>query len=260
MANFTQEELEGKTLTGSDGGKIGKVNAVYLDAETEKPEWISVSTGLFGSKEALVPLAAVSHDGDNLKAPFDKNKVKDAPHHDPDVELSQQQEVDLFTYYGVPYAGETVTSVGGPQTGYADTTANTEGVRDVSGKNTDDAMTRSEERLQVGTESVETGRVRLRKFIVTENVTRTVPVSHEEVRIVREPITDANRDAALSGADLSEEEAEITLHGERAVVSKETVPVERVSLGKDTVTDQQEVSETLRKEQIDTDGIEDTRR
>ena len=255
MANFTHDELDGKTVKDSDGDKIGKVTDVYLDYETQKPEWISVSTGLFGSKEALIPLAAVGQDGDDLRVPFDKAKVKDAPHHDPDEELSQQQEAELFTYYGIPYAGETVTAFGGPQEGAGDAR-----VQDVAGRNTDTAMTRSEERLHVGTETVETGRVRLRKYIVTENVTQTVPVSHEEVRLEREPITEANRDTAMSGADLSDEETELTLHAERPVTVKETVPVERVKLSTETVAGKQEVSETLRSEQIDTEGLDDTDR
>ena len=105
--------------------------------------------------------------------------------------------------------------------------------------------------MHVGTENVESGKVRLRKYITTENVTQTVPVSREEVRLEREPITDANRGAAMSGGDITEEEHEVTLHAERPVVSKETVPVERVRLGTETVSGEQEVSETLRKEQID---------
>jgi uncharacterized protein (TIGR02271 family) len=123
--------------------------------------------------------------------------------------------------------------------------------RDTSGPTTDEAMTRSEERLRVGTEQREAGRARLRKHIVTENVSTTVPVSHEEVTLQREPITDANRGDALSGGDLTEEEHEVTLTAQRAVASKETVPVERVRLGTDTVTEQQQVEETVRKEVID---------
>jgi uncharacterized protein (TIGR02271 family) len=114
-------------------------------------------------------------------------------------------------------------------------------------------MTRSEERLEVGTESRESGRARLRKFVVTENVTQTVPVSHEEVRIEREPITDANRGEAMSGGEITEEEHEVTLHEERPVTRKETVPVERVRLDTETVTDQEQVSEQVRKEQIEAD-------
>jgi uncharacterized protein (TIGR02271 family) len=86
------------------------------------------------------------------------------------------------------------------------------------------------------------------------------PVRREEVRVVREPITDANRDAAPSGPDLSGEEHEVTLHEERPVVEKETVPVERIRLDKDVVTDEETVSADVRKERIDTDGIDDTRR
>jgi uncharacterized protein (TIGR02271 family) len=132
--------------------------------------------------------------------------------------------------------------------------------RDVSGPTTDDAMTRSEERLNVGTRSEEVGRARLRKYVVSENVTETVPVSREEVRVEREPITDANVGAAMDGPAISEEEHEVTLHAERPVVDKEAVPVERVRLDKDTVTDEARVDEELRKEQIDVDGADDTRR
>jgi uncharacterized protein (TIGR02271 family) len=118
-------------------------------------------------------------------------------------------------------------------------------------------MTRSEEELRVGTTEREAGRVRLRKYVVTENVEQTVPVRREEIRVEREPITDANRDAATSGADISEEEHEVVLHEEEVVVDKRTVPKERVALGKDTVTEDRQVDETVRSEQvelIDADG------
>jgi uncharacterized protein (TIGR02271 family) len=118
-------------------------------------------------------------------------------------------------------------------------------------------MTRSEERLDVGTERRETGRARLRKYVVTEEQQVTVPVTREEVRVEREPITDANRGDALDGPGISEEEHEVTLHEERPVVEKETVPVERVRLEKETVTDEEQVSGTVRKERIETEGVDD---
>jgi uncharacterized protein (TIGR02271 family) len=124
-------------------------------------------------------------------------------------------------------------------------------------------MTRSEEQLRVGTTTEEAGRARLRKYVVTENVTKTVPVSREEVRVEREPITDANVGKAMDGPAISEEEHEVTLTAERPVVEKEAVPVERVRLDTETVTDEVTVDETVRKEQIDTDGLRgdtDTRR
>ncbi len=115
-------------------------------------------------------------------------------------------------------------------------------------------MTRSAEHLRAGTERVEAGRARLRKYVTTVQQTVTVPVEREAVRVEREPITDANRDAALDGPHISEEEHEVVLTEERAVVTKEAVPVERVSLGKETVTDEKSVTEEVRKEHIDVDA------
>jgi len=145
------------------------------------------------------------------------------------------------------------------------TTGRSSGVRhteghDTSGPTTDDAMTRSEEHLQVGTTSQEAGRVRLRKYVTTEQETRTVPVSKEQAVLEREPITDANVGDAASGPDISEEEHEVVLSEERPTVSKTTEPVERVRLGTETVTDQETVTEEVRKEHIEADGDVDDRR
>jgi uncharacterized protein (TIGR02271 family) len=126
--------------------------------------------------------------------------------------------------------------------------------RDTSGPTTDDAMTRSEERLNVGTQKVQTGRARLRKYVTTEQQTVTVPVSREEVRVEREPITDANVDEAMDGPAISDEEHEVVLHDEQPVVEKNVVAKERVRLDKDTVADDVEVSEQVRKERIEADG------
>ncbi len=108
--------------------------------------------------------------------------------------------------------------------------------------------------MHVGTRTEQVGRARLRKYVVTEQQTQTVPVSHEEVRIEREPITDDNRGAATDGPAISEEEHEVVLHAERPVVEKETVPVERVKLGMETVRDEETVSAEVRKEQVETHG------
>src|SRR4051794_10384978 len=126
--------------------------------------------------------------------------------------------------------------------------------RDVSGPTTDDAMTRSEEELRVGTERREAGRARLRKYVVTENVEQTVPVEREDVRVEREPITDANVDSALDGPEISEEEHEVTLHAEEPVVEKRTVPKERIRLDKDVHTDEETVTEQVRQERVEAEG------
>jgi uncharacterized protein (TIGR02271 family) len=131
--------------------------------------------------------------------------------------------------------------------------------RDTSGPTTDEAMTRSEEQLRVGTQTRETGRARLRKHVVTEQQQVSVPMSHDEVTVEREPITDANRDEAYAGPAISEQEHEVTLRAERPVVDTEAVPVERVRLGKQTVTDQEMVGGEVRKEEIELDKGDDDR-
>ena len=121
-------------------------------------------------------------------------------------------------------------------------------------------MTRSEERLDVGTTSQEAGRARLRKYVTTEQETVTVPVKKERAVLETEPITGGNRDEALSGPDISEEEHEVVLTEERAVVGKTAEPVERVKLGTETVTDEETVTEEVRKEHIEAEGDVDDRR
>ncbi|MFC7490359.1 MULTISPECIES: DUF2382 domain-containing protein [unclassified Knoellia] len=251
-------DVIGRDVHGSDGEKIGQVGQVYLDDETGKPEWVTVMTGMFGTKESFVPVAQAQFSDDGLRVPYDKGTVKDAPRVDADQgHLSQDEEAELYRHYGLDYSGDRSDSGlpdrndGGRGTDVDETVGH-----DTSGPTTDDAMTRSEEQLKVGTEKRETGRARLRKHVVTEEQTVTVPVTREEVTIEREPITDANRDEAMAGPDISEEEHEVVLTEERPVVEKETVAVERVKLGKETVTDQEQVSESVRKEQIDTDGVE----
>jgi uncharacterized protein (TIGR02271 family) len=263
----------GHEARGSDGDKLGKIEDIYLDLETGKPEWMAIKTGLSGGHVSLVPLADARVDGDAVAVPYDKATIKDAPRADADGELSQQEEAELYRHYGLDYtearsdSGLADGEVDGPgrvgsdpsgdpaPEGDADVVGN-----DLSGPETDHAMTRSEEELRVGTTHREAGRARLRKYVVTENETRTVPVQREEVRIEREPVTDANADDAMDGPAISEEEHEVTLHAEEPVVEKRAVPKERVRLGKDVHTEQRTVSEQLRKEQIDADGDVDRNR
>jgi uncharacterized protein (TIGR02271 family) len=249
----------GAPVHSTDGERLGKIASVYFDNETNRPEWAAMKTGMFGGHVSLVPLDQGTWDGNALTVPFDKPTLHDAPHHDPDATITTTDEEDLYRHYGLgaagPAHGEQVGSADGDSLRDRTGEPGIEG-RDLSGPTTDEAMTRSEEKLHVGTEQRQSGQARLRKHIVTENVSTTVPVSHEEVTVEREPITDANRGEAMTGPGLSEEEHELTLTEERAVVHKETVPVERIRLGTKTVTEQQQVDETVRKEQVETEGID----
>ena len=239
----------GRTVVDPQGSKIGSVGQVYVNDESGVPDWITVNTGLFGMKESFAPLQGSSFSGDDLVLPFGKDVVKDCPDVADSAHLDADEQQALYTYYQ-QYVGTGGSNGRGTDTEYTETVSTGNG-HDTSGPNTDDAMTRSEEHLSVGTQQVEAGRARLRKFVVTEQQTVTVPVSHEEVRVVREPITEENRGAALSGPEISEEEHEVVLHAERPVVTTEAVAVERVSLGTETVTEQQSVTGEVRKEQIE---------
>jgi uncharacterized protein (TIGR02271 family) len=243
----TIAQWKGQDLLDTNGDKIGSIDEIYVDSKTEQPEWALVKTGLFGGKGTFVPLSQASPEDGGVRVPYAKSHVKDAPNIEPDGELSQSEERTLYEHYDVAYGDtDSESSNGGDTVG-----------RDTSGPTTDDAMTRSEEELNVGTQSRETGSARLRKYVVTEEVEKTVPVQREEVRIEREPITDANAGAATDGPEISEEEHEVTLHAEEPVVEKRTVPKERVSLEKDTVQDERQVSDTVAKERIEADGADE---
>ncbi|GAA0275491.1 PRC and DUF2382 domain-containing protein [Cryptosporangium japonicum] len=269
---LTQEQIPSliqSTAYDSSGDKIGSVKQVYLDDRTDRPQFATVHTGLFGLKESFVPLEGAELRGDRVVVPVDKAQVKDAPSIDPegsDGSLTPTQVAELYRHYRLPtqpsgtrdtYAADVDRESDDHRHGqhYESDGGNVRfsGRETRTGRDDDNAMTRSEERLNVGTETHEAGRARLRKYVVTENEQHTVPVSRERVTVEREPITDANRGQAFSGPAISEAEHEVTLHEERPVVEKEAVPVERVRLGTETVTEEQTVGGQVRKERIDTD-------
>ncbi len=242
----------GQDAYGRDGEKLGTIEDIYLDRETGEPEWVAIKTGLFGSKVSFAPLAQGRTGDGRVELPYDKAQVKDAPNAEADGELSQQEEAALYRHYGVEYSVARSDS-GLPEGGTPDAGRAAVG-HDTSGPTTDDAMTRSEEELRVGTTEREAGRARLRKYVVTDHVETTVPVQREEVRVEREPITEGNVDDALDGPAISEEEHEVTLRAEDPVVEKRVVPKERVRLDKDVVTEERQVSEEVRKEEIEAEG------
>ncbi|MEU5578689.1 PRC and DUF2382 domain-containing protein [Streptomyces huasconensis] len=268
---FTNPDaLKGLTAYDRTGEKIGSIERVYLDDRTGRPEWVTVKTGLFGMKESFVPLAGARLRGDDLHVTATKEAVKEAPRVDADQHLDPGQEHELYAHYGLARPG---TAPGMAPTGTGTGTAGTQehpltgaaagtGVGAGTGKRefatragmgkdekAREELVRSEERLRIGTEEEEVGHARLRKTVVSEDVTTSVPLSHEEVRVVREPIREGER---VRG-NIGEAETEVTLHAEKAVVSKETVPVERVHLETEKVTETREVSDTVRKEQIEYD-------
>jgi uncharacterized protein (TIGR02271 family) len=231
------EEARGLPVYDSAGDKIGKVEDIYYDEQTNQPEWIGIGTGFFGTKRVLVPVQGASLSSDGYTVPYDKDRVKDSPDIDAD-EISQDTEAELYSYYGIQY-GESRSDTGLPESsgraGY-DTTAR------------EGTVTRSEEELQVGKRDVEAGRARLRKWVETEPVDVDVELQRETARVVREPVDQ------VTDAQIGEDQVEVGLRAEEAVVGKQTVAKERIGLEKDVQTERQTVSDQVRKERVEIEG------
>ncbi|MEX3504401.1 DUF2382 domain-containing protein [Corynebacterium sp. LK2510] len=248
MADYNRiEDLARATAFDVDGDKIGSVKDVYVNDTTGQPDFVSVNHGLFGGGDSIVPLRGHTlRDGD-LHLAFRKDRIEDAPNLDENGHLTNEDQEAFYRHYALEGTQDVTTYETGR--GFAAAPAD----RDVADHNVDnDAVVRSEEQLHVGKERVETGQVRLRKYVVTETETVEVPVEREEVRVTREPITEADR-ANFTG-DLGNDEASVTLHEERVNVTKESVPVERVSLDTQTVRGTETVTENVAKERIETEG------
>lgn len=264
-------QLGGATVVDSHGEKIGTAREVYLDDETGAPAWVTVSTGLFGTSESFLPLSRAELSADSLRVPFDKRTVTDAPHLGSSGHLTPEEEDELHRYYG-GQGGADASEATGTATGSRTETRDGSETTTGSDLASDGAMTRSEERLTVGTERRETGRARLRKFVVTETVTVEVPVRREEVRLVQEPVGGFDDAAAALGTpavtgtadaglpydgppvDLADGEVVVVLHEERPVVTTETVAVERVRMTTEQVTGTEAVSAEVRTEHVEVDG------
>lgn len=276
--------LNGLALYDKDGDKIGNIGQVYVGDRSGRPEWVTVKTGLFGMKESLVPLSGARRAGEDIHVPYAKETVKEAPRLDADEHLDPGQEKQLYRHYGLTATGAGVgmtgtaagtasgpgtragTSTGtgsGMSTGRpADSTTSAGAGRPMAGMRDStpaegkerygEELIRSEEQLHVSAEEHEVGHARLRKVVVTENVITSVPLSHEEVRVVHEAIAPEDR-TGIRGSRIGEAQTEVTLHAEQPVIRKESVPVERVRMETEKVTEQKEVSAEVRKEQIEYD-------
>jgi uncharacterized protein (TIGR02271 family) len=270
--------LIGQSVYDAEGTKIGTAGRIYTSDATGAPEWVTVKTGLFGNKESFVPLNGAQADDKGLHVTVNKDKVKDAPLIDTDGHLSNTETGELYRHYGLargsaaPNTGQAGTGRDAvppqrtqmdrdaAQPGPAEMNRETAAVptptatgRETAAQHDYDhaqrqSMLRSEERLHAGTETVEAGRVRLHKHVVTSQQQITVPIRREEVHVTREPI---KPDEARMDTQLGDEELEVILHEERPVVTKEIIPVERVTLNTETIQENREVSDTILREEIE---------
>lgn len=274
------KDLFNATAYDKDGDKLGAVKEIFVDDDTGQPACAEVGHGLFGMASSLVPMRGHRLSGEELQLAFSKDRIKDAPDVGDDQHLTREDQQRIWDHYQLSDARDT-------ERYRAEERAEDAATRDVDhrreaatagtgagiagnrpGHVTDDrertdaaarhradadSMVRSEERLNVDKENVETGQVRLRKHVVKDTETVEVPVTREEVRVEREPIS--REEAAGADSRIGDDEASVTLHEERVNVTKESVPVEKVKLGKETVRDTETHTEELRKEQIEADGL-----
>lgn len=257
-------QVAGREVYGPDGDKIGKAGRVFVDDQTGRPKWVSVETGLFGSHDTFIPVEGATFDGGRLTVPYAKEQVKGAPALGDGDHLSPDDEAVLERYYqgqGRGSAGLGEAGVG--ETGTQDRLGRDE-LRDdprgdgaAVGDGGDDAMTVSEEQLTVSTRSVATERVRLRKHVVTEEVTLTVTLRKERFTVEREPIAEGDADGHVGSTDFTDNDQEIVLYEEVPVVQKVVRPVERIRLGTEVVTEQQTVGGEVRKERVEVEQPED---
>ena len=183
-----------------DGDKIGTVKQVFVDQDDQQPLFVSVATGLFGTSESFVPLRDASFDGDSLRVAYDKATVKDAPRIDADGALSDGEHDRLWDYYH----GKT----GNEHDRTAADDAQAPGGGQVPGSD-EDAVARREAHRNRSENDGSRSRVRLRKYVITEQQTITIPVRHEEIRVERVPAADSlGAETGSERTGVSEESAQ----------------------------------------------------
>jgi stress response protein YsnF len=263
--------LRGRTAYGADGDRLGTVSGAYLDNVTRRPSWITVERGgLFRTTRSFVPIEGVELVDDGVRVAVDGDAVKRAPQIEGDRVLSGAEEQELRAHYGLAGQGAPAPQRGTTQPEPDDDAA----ARDMppSGSATaatpeQAAMTRSEERARVATETVPTSRAVLRKTRIVEDRTFSVPLGRDQVQVAYEPLPDSGpapvtaqppegspqaEDQAVADAD---DEGWVVLYEERLVVRTEWVPVERVRLRTAGVQAEEVVHVDLRRERIDVDVV-----
>lgn len=93
------KELIGARVTGNRGADLGEVDAVYLDEETQRPEWVAVTTGMFGADVSVVPLVEAAYRDGVVRLPYTRDQVRDAPHQPADRRLTPEDELVLVGHY-----------------------------------------------------------------------------------------------------------------------------------------------------------------
>jgi hypothetical protein len=177
--------MMGHHVYDAEGNKLGTAGSIYQSDMTGAPEWVTVKTGLFGTKESFVPLSGAQADDQGLHVTVHKDRVKDAPRIDEDGHLSDAETAALYRHYGLTPSSAALNS---GQVGN-------------------------------GRDAVPSPRGEMARGEMARGAARPMPAPAAE----------------------------------RPVIAKETVPVERVTLDTETVRENREVSDTVRREEVEVD-------
>src|SRR4051794_9161303 len=208
----------GKTVLDRDGEKVGTLGAIYLDND-DRPAYAGVRTGLFRRNESIVPLHGAQEVGGDVQVPYALDGIQSAPNVDPDVALSDDEQDRLHEHYGAVQSSEPAAEVQSPEPAAevqspepaaevqspepaaevqspepAAEVQSPEPAAEVQNSEPAAEVTRSEEQVEFRAgEPKPRERVRLKKYTVTEQVEKTVPVRREEVRVEHDPPPEGGR-------------------------------------------------------------------
>jgi uncharacterized protein (TIGR02271 family) len=251
------EDLLGARVTGADGKVVGTVEQVFRDDVDGTPAWARVRSGKTGR---FVPLGSAKVTAEGLTVPFDAQKIMGGPNIDAGQHMSAAQAEELSRYYGLTVPtqqprGRMAEEQMAAQQTIEDQVTGDRIPQDTMAEQTSplaelapgEWLIRQEERIQVGKEQLETGRVKLHKYVDVEPIEQAIHVFHEEYDVERMPISGEEQ---ITG-NIQEGEQEIVLHEERATLRKEVVPVERVRLRAKRVDEESTIHDELRRERIE---------
>lgn len=253
-------------VLSDDGAVLGPMGQLYVDDATGEPSWVTVATHKTGNPESFAPLQGAVLDGRDVRLPYSHTKVYDSPKVSQDGHLSPEEEQYLLRYYGLMASKD--EELASRERTVSDTPTPARSSRPEG----DNAMTRSEEQLRVGTEIRETERVRLVKRVVTEEVTMTVQIRREELVVERVPVrdggpfyddgrnsyTEPERQRLYDAVDtaFNGNVVEVVLYEEKPRVEVDVIPIERVQVRREVHTQDEVISAPVRKEVIETERIE----
>lgn len=97
------EEIKGLKLEAADGTEVGHVDAIYVDTESGRPEWVGLKAESPEPRLRLVPLSDVEQTSGALHVPYPADRVRGVPLFEVGRQLSAQDEATLYAHYGIEY-------------------------------------------------------------------------------------------------------------------------------------------------------------